>query len=67
MAWADELSGAIEGALRDMASPVGRMSVTGLAAEVRALDCSGAATLQNVTDVLGTVVGDLERAGVLVR
>jgi hypothetical protein len=65
--WADQLVDALQRALADLASPVGRVTVTGLAAEVRALDCSGAASLQQVTDVVGTVVADLERAGVLVR
>jgi hypothetical protein len=65
--WANDLVDALEKALRDIASPVGRVTVSGLAAEARALDCSGGASLQDVTDVLGTVVKDLERAGVLVR
>jgi hypothetical protein len=63
--WANSLVEALTAAFAGIASPEGAYTVTGLPAEVRTLDCSGAATTTQVARVLGTVIGDLQTAGVL--
>jgi hypothetical protein len=65
--WADDLVSALSAAFGALSAPAGRYEVTGLAAPVRSLDCSGAATALEVADVLGTLVGDLVTVGVITR
>lgn len=63
LSWASALSDALNAAFAAMSAPVAVYDVTNLV-EDRAFDASSA-TLGEVRNVLGTLVRDLESAGVL--
>lgn len=63
--WAAQMTDALNAAFAALGAPVAAYEVTGLAAPVRTLDCSGAATAAEVAEVLGSVIDDLKTAGQL--
>lgn len=65
--WALHLVDALHAAFGAIAAPHGAYTVSGLPAATRTLDCSGAASTTDVARTLGTVIEDLQAAGVLTR
>lgn len=63
--WAAQMTDALNAAFAALGAPVALYEVTDLAAPVRSLDCSGAATAAEVAEVLGSVIEDLKAAGQL--
>jgi hypothetical protein len=64
--WALQLVDALHAAFGAAAAPAGSYDVTNLAAADRTLDVT-AATTGDVAAVLGTLIGDLQTAGVVTR
>lgn len=62
--WASQMVDALHAAFAGIGAPVGSYTVTNLAAADRLLDVS-TATTADVAAVLGTLIGDLQTAGVI--
>lgn len=65
--WAAQLVDALNGAFAGLGAPAAIYEVQDLAAPRRTLVCDGTATLAEVTEVVGTLVEDLQAVGVITK